>query len=36
MIERTQQEIAQRYHFNVLRHRHELYGHCDACNTASD
>ena len=35
MIEQTQQEIAQRYHFNVLRHRHELYGHCDACNKTS-
>ncbi len=31
MIEKTQQEIADRYRFRVLRHRHELYGHCDAC-----
>ena len=31
MIENTQEEIAQRYGFRVLRHRHELYGHCDAC-----
>jgi Fur family ferric uptake transcriptional regulator len=31
MIERTQDEIAARYGFRVLRHRHELYGHCDAC-----
>ena len=31
MIEDTQQVIAQRYGFRVLRHRHELYGHCDAC-----
>ena len=31
MIERTQEEIAQRYGFRVLRHRHELYGHCTAC-----
>ena len=31
MIEKTQLEIADRYQFRVLRHRHELYGHCDAC-----
>jgi Fur family ferric uptake transcriptional regulator len=31
MIEKTQVEIADRYQFRVLRHRHELYGHCDAC-----
>lgn len=31
MIERTQDEIAERYGFRVLRHRHELYGHCEAC-----
>ena len=31
MIEATQNEIADRYHFRVLRHRHELYGHCDEC-----
>jgi Fur family ferric uptake transcriptional regulator len=31
MIERTQNQIAERYHFRVLRHRHELYGHCEAC-----
>ena len=31
MIEETQLEIADRYQFRVLRHRHELYGHCDAC-----
>ena len=31
MIEKTQQEIADRYRFRVLRHRHELYGHCDTC-----
>ncbi len=23
--------IAERYHFRVLRHRHELYGHCEDC-----
>ncbi len=31
MIEATQEEIAERYHFRVLRHRHELYGHCEDC-----
>ncbi len=31
MIEATQLEIAKRYKFQVLRHRHELYGHCEQC-----
>jgi Fur family ferric uptake transcriptional regulator len=31
MIEAAQEEIAARYGFRVLRHRHELYGHCDDC-----
>jgi len=31
MIETTQEEIAERYGFRVLRHRHELYGHCEDC-----
>ena len=31
MIEQTQEEIAARYEFRVLRHRHELYGHCSDC-----
>ena len=31
MIEKSQLEIAERYQFRVLRHRHELYGHCDDC-----
>ena len=31
MIESTQIEIADRYRFRVLRHRHELYGHCESC-----
>lgn len=31
MIEATQIEIAAQYHFRVLRHRHELYGHCESC-----
>ena len=34
MIERTQREIAARYRFRVLRHRHELYGHCAECDRA--
>jgi Fur family ferric uptake transcriptional regulator len=36
MIEHTQDEIAARYGFRVLRHRHELYGHCDKCQAASE
>ena len=32
MIESAQQEIADRYRFRILRHRHELYGHCSACD----
>jgi len=31
MIETAQDQIAAAYHFRVLRHRHELYGHCEAC-----
>jgi len=31
MIEDAQNEIAARYGFRVLRHRHELYGHCSNC-----
>ena len=31
MIESAQQDIADRYQFRVLRHRHELYGHCADC-----
>jgi Fur family ferric uptake transcriptional regulator len=31
MIEQTQEQIAARYRFRVLRHRHELYGHCSEC-----
>ena len=34
MIEKAQDEIAERYGFRVLRHRHELYGHCDSCQKA--
>jgi Fur family ferric uptake transcriptional regulator len=31
LIEDTQIEIAKRHDFHVLRHRHELYGHCREC-----
>lgn len=31
MIEAAQDQIAAAYKFRVLRHRHELYGHCEAC-----
>jgi Fur family ferric uptake transcriptional regulator len=31
MIESAQDKIADRYGFRVLRHRHELYGHCANC-----
>lgn len=32
MIESAQEDIARRYGFRVLRHRHELYGHCAECS----
>ena len=31
LIEKTQGEIGARYGFRILRHRHELYGHCQDC-----
>jgi Fur family ferric uptake transcriptional regulator len=31
LIEKTQTEIAEKYGFRILRHRHELYGHCSDC-----
>jgi len=31
MIEAAQNEIAERHGFRMLRHRHELYGHCAEC-----
>ncbi len=31
MIESAQAEIARQYGFEVVRHRHELYGHCGDC-----
>ena len=33
MIESTQNAIAKEYDFQVLRHRHELYGHCGNCKS---
>jgi Fur family ferric uptake transcriptional regulator len=34
MIESAQNRIAASYGFRVLRHRHELYGHCAECQTS--
>jgi Fur family ferric uptake transcriptional regulator len=31
MIESAQDRIAEAYEFRILRHRHELYGHCTEC-----
>ncbi len=31
MIESAQDQIAARYGFSLLRHKHELYGHCPDC-----
>jgi Fur family ferric uptake transcriptional regulator len=31
MIEAAQDRIAAHYGFRLLRHRHELYGHCSKC-----
>ena len=31
MIEQAQDDIVKRYGFRLLRHRHELYGHCPEC-----
>ena len=31
MIEQAQNDIVARYGFRLLRHRHELYGHCEKC-----
>jgi len=32
-IESAQERIAAKLDFQVLRHRHELYGHCSACRS---
>jgi Fur family ferric uptake transcriptional regulator len=34
LIEKSQQEIADSYGYRLLHHRHELYGHCPACDKA--
>lgn len=34
MIESAQDRIALEYGFRLLRHRHELYGHCPDCRGA--
>ena len=31
MIEAAQDRIVKEYGFRLLRHRHELYGHCPSC-----
>ena len=31
MIESAQERIAEAHGFRILRHRHELYGHCPDC-----
>ncbi len=33
-IEERQNEIATSHGFEILRHRHELYGHCQSCRGA--
>lgn len=35
MIESAQNDIADRYGFRLLRHRHELYGHCPECGKSA-
>jgi len=35
MIESAQDRIANEYGFRLLRHRHELYGHCSDCRDAT-
>ena len=30
-IEEAQNAVAQEYRFLILRHRHEMYGHCEKC-----
>ena len=36
MIEKTQNEIAESHGFEILRHRHELYGHCATCQGSAN
>ena len=33
LIEARQDEIAESYNFKLMRHRHELYGHCESCQS---
>lgn len=35
LIEKAQEDVSSRYRFRVLRHRHELYGHCEDCREDS-
>jgi Fur family ferric uptake transcriptional regulator len=35
-IEGAQDEIAKRHGFRLLRHRHDLYGHCSDCRQEKD
>ncbi len=35
-IEEAQNEIAEQSGFEILRHRHELYGHCSTCRETAD
>lgn len=32
-IEQLQEEVATRYHFKIVSHRHEIYGACSFCQT---
>ena len=34
-IEVAQNEVAEKHGFRILRHRHELYGHCSTCVSGS-
>lgn len=36
MIEAKQEEIAADLNFKLLRHRHELYGQCESCQSEVD
>ncbi|PLY03730.1 MAG: transcriptional repressor [Desulfuromonas sp.] len=35
-IEKLQEEVAERYGFKIMSHRHELYGLCSDCSVASE
>ena len=36
LIEQEQDKIAEQRGFRLLRHRHELYGHCEDCQKSED